>query len=102
MLDGLLLKADRNQGATEGSTPERMRRIVSLTLNSRQPPKSAQTWLPKNSSSALDVVPKPYYCGISNHTSAPSLPRRSCLALHPCALPVHPPPPPRKHQRLPA
>jgi hypothetical protein len=53
---------------------------------------SAQTWLPKNSSSALDEVPKPYYCGSKNHTSAPSLPRRPCLALHPCALPVHPPP----------
>jgi hypothetical protein len=30
--------------------------------------------------------------GLANHTSAPSLPRLPCLALHPCALPVHPPP----------
>src|SRR6202041_2784684 len=48
--------------------------------------------LPKNSAPALDEIPKPYYCGTSNHTSAPSLLRRPCLALHPCALPVHPPP----------
>jgi hypothetical protein len=60
--------------------------------NSRQAPKSAQTWLPKTCGSALDEIPKPYYCGSSNHTSAPSLPRLPCLALHPCALPVHPPP----------
>jgi len=60
-------------------------------LNSHQAPNSAQTWLPNKSSSALDVVPKPCHCETSNHTSAPSLPRRPCLALHPCALPVHQP-----------
>jgi hypothetical protein len=62
-----------------------------LSLNSRQSPKSAQTWLPKNSS--------PPWTSFQNRTtvelvttSESSLPRRPCLALHPCALPVHPPP----------
>jgi hypothetical protein len=60
--------------------------------NSREPPNSAQTLLPNNYSSALDEIPKPYYCGSKNHTSAQSLPRLPCLALHPCAPPVHLPP----------
>src|SRR6202007_1620974 len=60
--------------------------------NSREAPNNAQAWLPKNSSPALDAIPKPYYCGTKNHTPAPSLLRRHCLALHPPALPVHSPP----------
>jgi hypothetical protein len=60
--------------------------------NSLEAPNSAQTWLPNKSSPALDEIPKPYYCGSKNHTSAQSLPRLPCLALHPCALPVHLPP----------
>jgi hypothetical protein len=49
----------KTRGRT-GSTPEANARIVRLSPNSRQAPNSAQTWLPKNSSSALDEVPKPY------------------------------------------
>src|ERR1700761_6044928 len=34
--------------------------------NSREAPDNAQVWLPNNSSPALDVIPKPYYCGTNN------------------------------------
>jgi hypothetical protein len=82
----------RGDKGTEGSTPEANAPHREVALNSRQAPNSAQTWLPNKSSSALDDIPKPYYSVSKIHTSAPSLPRRPCLALHPCALPVHPPP----------
>ena len=82
----------RGDKGTEGSTPEANAPHREVVPQFSQAPNSAQTWLPKNSSSALDVIPKPYYCGSKKHTSAPFLPRRPCLALHPCALPVHPPP----------
>ena len=51
----------------------------------------ALPWLPKKSSSPLDEVQKPYYCE-SNYNVRAVLPRRPCLALHRCALPVHLPP----------
>jgi hypothetical protein len=67
-------------------------RLPRVPKGSGQAPKSAQTWLPNKCSTALDAVPNPYYSVRKIHTPAPSLPRRPCLALHPCALLVHPPP----------
>jgi hypothetical protein len=53
---------------------------------------SAQTWLLKNSSPALDVIPKPYYCRSKILKSAPSCHDGSVWPCTRCALPVHLPP----------
>src|ERR1700733_12320901 len=39
------------------------------TRSPRTMTETAQTWLLKNSSPTLDVIPKPYYCGSKSHTA---------------------------------
>ena len=50
----------------EGRGKSRRSRLPAQFPNSREAPDNAQVWLPNNSSPALDVIPKPYYCGTNN------------------------------------
>jgi hypothetical protein len=84
---------DKEDKGTEGSTPRRMLRIVRSSLKSLPGTNSAQTWLPKNSSSLL-------WTRSQNRTTVGAVTTRQrrlytdgpVWPCTPCALPVHPPP----------